>query len=149
MPSLNTLALIVSEILAFIQKTDMTRSIRLVILIKVRLGKVMLERLPDYSLTHLDFCGSIVIPHYFVFFSFIFHFFWRFSQPACVPTSQWPVRARTSIPHSVRQNLSSSEVFFTVNHRLCLVRDTTLWCVLPMSVGLFVPVTRNPYKADS
>jgi len=57
-----------------------------------------------------------------------------FSLPACAPTSQWPVRARINMPHSVRLSLSNSEVF-VVYHRPCLVRDETLWCVLPMGVG--------------
>jgi len=59
-------------------------------------------------------------------------FFGAFSLPACVPTSQWPVRARINMPHSVRLSLSC---FFVVYHRLRLVRDSTLWCALPMGVG--------------
>jgi len=62
-------------------------------------------------------------------------FFGAFSLPACVPKSQWPVRAQISMPHSVRLNLSSSEVFFIVYRRLCLMRETILWCVVPMGVG--------------
>jgi len=34
-----------------------------------------------------------------------------FSLPACAPTSQWPVRTRINMPHSVRLSLSKSEVF--------------------------------------
>jgi len=58
-----------------------------------------------------------------------------FSLPACAPTRQWPVGVRINMPHSVRLSLSNSEVFFVVYHRACLVRDATLWCVLPMGVG--------------
>jgi len=38
-------------------------------------------------------------------------FFVDFSLPACVPTSQWPVRARINMSHSVRLSLSNSEDF--------------------------------------
>jgi len=40
------------------------------------------------------------------------------SLPACVPTSQWPVRAQINMPHSVRLSLSNSEVYFCLSQAM-------------------------------
>jgi len=57
-------------------------------------------------------------------------FFVAFSLPACVPTSQWPVRARTRMPHSVRLNLSSSEIvlLFITGHVWWEIQHCGVFC---------------------